>query len=143
MRSSTRRAMSGSITTAARAAGRRRTAIAGLAAIVSLSAAGSAVAAPKPAGPAGPPAFIGKPSVAKPITGVPATPQNPFMGPNQDSAGHNDSWQSDAYRRSGPRGLKPVQRSNDFAGDCVSAAFDRRGRIITVCVNPAADGPVL
>ena len=65
------------------------------------------------------------------------------MGANEDATGHNDSWQSDAYQRSGPLGRKPVLRSNDFPGDCVSVAFDRKGRLITICVNPAAAGPVL
>jgi hypothetical protein len=110
---------------------------------VGLAATGLAGAAEKPAGPAGPPKFVGAPAVAKPITGVAPTPQNPFMGPNQDATGHNDSWQSDAYRRKGPLGRNPVQRSNDFTGDCVSVAFDKQGRLITVCVNPAAPGPVL
>ncbi len=121
----------------------RRTALAGFALSACLVAAGPAAAAPKPAGPAGPATFVGKPSVAKPITGVPAAPQNPFMGPNENATGHDDSWQSDAYRRSGPIGRNPVQRSNDFPGDCVSVAFDKHGRLITACVNPAAAGPVL
>lgn len=102
-----------------------------------------AAAAEKPAGPVGPPAFVGQAAIAKPITGVPASPQDPFMGPNEDSTGHNDSWQSDTYRRQGPLGRKPVRKSNDFPGDCVSVAFDKQGRLITVCVNPAAPGPVL
>src|SRR3954447_17386193 len=100
-------------------------------------------AAEKPAGPAGPPTFIGKPAGAKPIPGIPDSPQNPFMGPNDQSTGHNDSWQSDAYRVAGPLGRKPVLKSNDFPGDCVSVAFDKQGRLVTVCVNPAAPGPVL
>jgi hypothetical protein len=127
----------------ARSRMRRRAACAGAAVLASLAAVTAASATPKPPGPAGPPVFIGKPAIAKPITGVPLPPQNPFMGPNQDSTGHNDSWQSDAYLRAGPLGRHPVLRSNDFVGDCVSDAFDKRGRLITVCVNPAAPGPVL
>lgn len=131
-------------TTARARLARRRTTAAFIAlAAGSLFAAGPASAAPKPPGPVGPPAFVGHEAVAQPITGVPDTPQNPFMGPNQDASGHNDSWQSDAYRRSGPLGHNPVMKSNDFPGDCVSVAFDKLGRLVTVCVNPAAPGPVL
>src|SRR3954451_23124027 len=91
----------------------RRTTAAALALGISLAAPAIAGATDKPAGAAGPSVFVGKASVANPITGIPAAPQNPYMGPNQNSTGHNDSWQSDTYQRSGPVGRNPVMRSND------------------------------
>jgi hypothetical protein len=106
------------------------------------AAAAPAGAAPKPPGPAGPPEFIGKPATPKPITGIPKTPQNPYMAPNGLSSTHNDSWQSDAYAGKGPLGRKPVKRSTEFVGDCISTTFDRKGDMVAICVDPAV-GPTL
>ena len=125
---------------------RRRTStgtVAALAALLATSvAAAPAGAAPKPAGPAGPAEFIGKPATAKPITGIPETAQNPFMAPNGRSSTHNDSWQTDTYTGKGPLGRKLVKRSNDFTGDCISTSFDRKGKMVAICVNPSV-GPTL
>jgi hypothetical protein len=107
----------------------------------SLTAA-PAGAAPKPAGPAGPAEFIGKPAVAKPLKGIPATPQNPYMAGNGKSSTHNDSWQTDAYTGKGPLGKNPVKRSTDFVGDCISTTFDRKGDMVAICVDPSV-GPTL
>jgi len=60
--------------------------------------------------------------------------QNPFMAPNPDSNIHNDTWMTDAYKRSGPLGSAPVTSSNAMqSAVCGSLTFDSAGRIITVC----------
>src|SRR4051794_3840303 len=125
----------------------RRTTSKGAVAVLAAALATAVVAAPagadpKPAGPAGPPEFIGKPATAKPITGVPKTPQNPFMAANGKSSTHNDSWQTDAYTGKGPLGRKPVKKSNAFTGDCISTSFDRQGKMVAICTDPTI-GPTL
>jgi hypothetical protein len=82
-------------------------------------------------------------AVPRPVRGVPRTPQNPFMAPNGRSEIHNDGWQTDAYRSSGPLGRSPQRLFSVVAplGDCGSIAFDRRGRLVSVCVGVA--GPQL
>ena len=110
-------------------------------------ACASSAATPIPAGPATTlPSYVGAPATPKPIKGVPKTAQNPFMAPNDVSSTHDDAWQTDTVRRSGPLGKNPVLTSNSNPapiGDCVSQAFDRKGRMISVCATPALPGPVL
>src|SRR4051794_27260737 len=125
---------------------RRATLASMSAALITVALAGTASAAiPKPPGPPTTlPAFIGTPAVANPIKGSPNPDQNPFMAPNEDASGHNDSWQTDTYRRSGPLGSNPVQASNgSFTGDCVSPTFDADGRLVTICTSPFDPGPFL
>jgi hypothetical protein len=87
------------------------------------------------------PAFIGSPAVAEPITGVPATPRNPFMAPNGESEIHDDGWQSDAYMWAGPLGRSILGGSSLLVRDCGSITFDAAGRILSVCVG--VTGPEL
>jgi hypothetical protein len=124
----------------------RGTLTAACAALIATAIAPAANAAtPIPAGPATTlPAYVGSPATPNPIVGVPQTWRNPFMSANGDSSTHNDSWQTDAYERPGPLGRQPVMASNgSFAGDCISPAFDRRGRVVSICSNPAEPGPTL
>ena len=109
------------------------------------TAAAATAATPIPAGPPTTlPSFAGSAATPNPINGVPHTEQNPFMAANDDSSTHNDGWQTDTYRRSGPLGRNPVLTSNGaFSGDCISPTFDRRGRVISICTNPAQPGPFL
>jgi hypothetical protein len=83
------------------------------------------------------------PATPHPVRGVPPTPQNPFMAPNGRSEIHNDEWQTDAYRWSGPLGRSPQTLFSPVVplGDCGSIAFDRRGRLVSVCVG--VPGPQL
>jgi hypothetical protein len=78
-----------------------------------------------------------------PVTGVPRTPQNPFMAANGRSEIHNDAWQTDVYRSGGPlgRSAKALSASVVPLADCGSIAFDRRGRLLSVCVG--VTGPQL
>jgi hypothetical protein len=80
--------------------------------------------------------------------GVPATPrtmaptvvpQNPAMARNPFSNIHNDTWMTDAYDLPGPVGRAPRATSaTQPAAVCGSLAFDREGRIVTVCPSAAA-----
>lgn len=86
------------------------------------------------------PDYLGDPATANPFRAR-RIPRHPFMAPNGRSNLHNDAFQSDAYRVSGPLGVEPEVSSTLFARECASVAFDRRGRIVTICVG--LDRPVL
>lgn len=78
------------------------------------------------------------------FTGQPATPhrsrpqripRNRFMAANERSNIHDDAYQTDAYNRRGPLGRALTQTSTLLGEECASVTFDRRGRIVTVCVG--------
>jgi hypothetical protein len=87
--------------------------------------------------------FVGHPATPQPVRGIPSTPQNAFMAPNGTSEIHDDEWQTDVNRWGGPLGSKPHQVSNYLAAsgapsigrDCGSITFDRRGRVISICIS--------
>jgi hypothetical protein len=103
-------------------------------------AAAAALALPIPSLPFSP-TFVGAPAEPAPIHGIPPVPQNPFMAANGRSEIHDDAWQTDAYAHGGPLGHSPVTLSTLIMHDCGSIAFDRRGRLVSVCVGIA--GPQL
>ena len=77
---------------------------------------------------------------------APRVPRHPFMAPNGRSNLHNDAYQTDVYRQSGPLGRRIRTKSAFMVGpvlsrECASITFDSRGRIVTVCVG--LDMPVL
>ncbi len=115
------------------------------AALTLLLASGSAAADPIPSvnGPPPAPTYVGHAATAKPITGIPPIPHNPFMAGNGVSEIHDDEWQSDIYTYGGPLGRKPQEASNYLAPgrDCGSVTFDRLGRVISICI--AVPGPTL
>ena len=78
-------------------------------------------------------------AAATPHALVPATgPQNPYMAKDPNSNIHNDTWMTDAYRRSGPLGKNLQATSGAYpASLCASLAFDRKGRIVSVCPSLA------
>ena len=82
-----------------------------------------------------PPPFVGQPATPHPIHGIPPVPRNPFMAPNGRSEIHDDAWQTDAYTWAGPLGRAPITRAATLGRECGSIAFDRRGRIVSVCVG--------
>jgi hypothetical protein len=84
--------------------------------------------------------FTGAPAAADPHRRQ-HIPRHPFMAANEASNIHNDAYQSDTYNRSGPLGSGIAARSALFLRECASVTFDRRGRIVTVCVG--LDHPVL
>jgi hypothetical protein len=87
------------------------------------------------------PTYVGSPATPQPITGIPATPQNPFMAPNGESEIHDDGWQTDVNWWGGPLGKAPQQVSSYLNRDCGSITFDHQGRVISICVG--ASGPEL
>jgi hypothetical protein len=84
--------------------------------------------------------FTGAPAAADPHRRA-RVPRHPFMAPNPGSNIHNDAYQSDVYNRAGPLGVGIAAESALFLRECGSLTFDRRGRIVTVCVG--LDRPVL
>ncbi len=89
------------------------------------------------------PAYRGHPAAPAPIRGIAPVPQNPFMAANGASEIHNDAWQTDAYAGAGPLGRSPQTLSSALVPnrDCGSIAFDRAGRLVSVCVG--ISGPQL
>jgi outer membrane protein assembly factor BamB len=79
--------------------------------------------------------FTGAPATARPL-GTLVSPRHPFMAANGRSNIHDDAYQTDAYAGPGPLGRGLTVRSTLFAAECASVTFDRRGRIVTVCVSP-------
>ncbi len=91
----------------------------------------------------GAPKFIGGPARPQPISAPPLA-QHPFMAANGTSNMHNDAQDTNTYAVSGPLGIHPQITSTARAllgGECASVNFDRRGRIVTVCMSFA--GPKL
>jgi len=80
------------------------------------------------------PAFVGTAAIARPISAA-WIPDHPFMAKNGQSNVHNDAYMSDTYTFGGPEGLDPHTQSSYLGGVCVSVAFDRAGRILTVCLG--------
>jgi hypothetical protein len=85
------------------------------------------------------PDFTGKAFKATPIKGATKAPQNPFMAKDPKSNIHNDTWMTGTYNWPGPLGRNLVSDSGSANnGICSTIAFDKRGRIVTVCVSTIA-----
>jgi hypothetical protein len=84
-----------------------------------------------------PPTYLGHAAKAHRIRHVPRTPRNRFMARNGRSEIHDDAWQTDTYRWSGPLGRTPAVFSSYLppGHDCGSITFDRRGRVVSICVG--------
>ena len=79
------------------------------------------------------PAYVGRPAIVHPIAGM-EVPQHPHLAANGRSSGHNDAWASGAYEGAGPRGERPEVDTAWFGLErCATLAFDRDGRIVTLC----------
>jgi hypothetical protein len=77
--------------------------------------------------------FAAAPAVARPVMPT-RPPQNPYLAPNPNSNIHNDTWMTDAYQRAGPAGRRLVTSFGSYPPSlCGSLAFDRKGRIVSVC----------
>ena len=86
------------------------------------------------------PRFLGRQAVQRPVQ-APLAPQHPFMARDPWGNIHNDAYMTDAYPGPGPLGRDPSSRSTFLSSDCASVTFDRRGRIVTICVG--LDRPTL
>jgi hypothetical protein len=89
--------------------------------------------------------FDGAPAKPDPFS-LPAVPRNPFMAPNGISNLHNDAYQTDTYRWSGPLGRKIKTQSAFYPGtvlsrECASITFDSHRRLVAICVG--LDRPVV
>jgi hypothetical protein len=116
-----------------------------LVAVVALAGVTAAGAAPppipQPAGDlAGLRLFSGHKATPHPVA-APRVPRHPFMAVNGRNAVHNDAYQTDTYRNSGPLGpnLRVFSQSvdgNGGVGSCgITIAFDKRGRLVTTCIS--------
>lgn len=115
--------------------------VAALAAVVAAPAAQAAVPIPQnPAELEGLEAFSGKVAKPRPVF-APRVPRHPFMAANGRNSVHNDAYQTDTYRNSGPLGRRTRIFSQSIdglggLGSCgITIAFDKRGRLITTCIS--------
>ena len=84
--------------------------------------------------------FTGSAAVPRPVP-APAVPRHPFMAANGRSNVHNNAYQTDSYPWSGPLGRDPRVFSQHLGtvGSCgITIAFDRRGRLVTICISGTA-----
>lgn len=86
------------------------------------------------------PSFVGQPATPDPLF-APMIPRHPHEAENGRSGIHDDAYQSDTYRTPGPLGHELTVTSANLDAVCASVTFDRRGRIVTICVSPL--GPTL
>ncbi|MEA2362273.1 MAG: hypothetical protein QOD71_1418 [Thermoleophilaceae bacterium] len=123
-------------------------AIACLSLLAAVAFAPSATAAPTPipqnqAELEGLTVFSGKKAKPHPVA-APRVPRHPFMAPNGRNSVHNDAYQTDTYRNSGPLGgnMRVFSQSIDGAGglgSCgITIAFDKRDRLVTTCISATA-----
>jgi hypothetical protein len=84
--------------------------------------------------------FTGKVAKPRPVF-APRVPRHPFMAANGRNSVHNDAYQTDTYRRSGPLGRRTRTFTQSIdgmggLGSCgITIAFDKRGRLITTCIS--------
>ena len=84
--------------------------------------------------------FLGHPAKARPLKSF-RVPRHPFMAGNGRSNIHDDAYMTDVYDSPGPLGRRMRVRSTFQSSECASVAFDKRGRIVTICVG--LEGPKL
>jgi hypothetical protein len=85
--------------------------------------------------------YEGHPATPHRIRGTGRVPHNRFMAANGASEIHDDAWQTDAYTWAGPLGRSPQRRSTEISRDCGTVTFDRRGRLVSICIG--LSGPQL
>jgi hypothetical protein len=84
------------------------------------------------------PTATGGPVRTQPVRAT-RVPQNPGLARNPRSNIHDDTWMTDSYPFSGPLGRASVLGSGAMPpAVCGSLAFDRRGRIVSVCPSAGA-----
>src|ERR1051325_9605711 len=82
-------------------------------------------------------------ALAAPRIPPPHAPQNPQLARDPNSNIHNDTWMSDAYDRGGPvAGRLTTQLGALPPSVCGSLAFDRRGRVLSVCPSTVTAPPL-
>jgi hypothetical protein len=93
-----------------------------------------------PADLAAAPKFVGHRAAPRPVS-APRIPRHPFMARNGYSNIHDDGYMTDTYTWLGPLGRAMRVRSAAYTDAAFALcggtiAFDRRGRLITVCIAP-------
>ena len=121
--------------------GSRRSFAAVFVAATLASTSAAATTIPSSSGPGTAKPFLGHARPAHPVSFGPRAPRHPYMAANGRSSIHDDAYQSDAYVGRGPLGYAPTVSSTFLVHECASLTFDRRGRIVTVCVG--LERPVL
>jgi hypothetical protein len=107
---------------------------------LTLGPLGAARAAPIPETDTSAPNFLGAPATQNPVFGIAEAPRHPFMAANERSNIHVDAWQTDTNRLPGPLGRDMKRVSTAHNAVCGSVTFDRKGRIVTVCVGLTGPG---
>ncbi len=105
--------------------------------VPAVAAAAGTPAVPIPSDPRDPAvrAFTGSAVAARPYARQ-TIPRNPHMAANERSNIHGDAYQTDAGNTAGPLGRDLQVTSTLLASECASVTFDRRGRLVSVCVSP-------
>jgi len=83
------------------------------------------------------PAGAGSAHLASPLT-RPDVPHHPFMAPHGASCMHVDPATTNTYPGPGPLGVDPQVDSRAMGllgGECPTMNFDRKGRVVAVCVR--------
>ena len=80
------------------------------------------------------PSYTGHPAVPHQVKAG-RIPHNRFMAANGRSEIHDDAWQTDSIPFGGPLGHSPKTFSALLQRDCGSIAFDRKGRIVSICIG--------
>jgi hypothetical protein len=83
------------------------------------------------------PATHGAAHIPAPLA-APRVDAHPYMAAHGASSMHVDSFTTNAYVYAGPLGRAPQvasRRMGFLGGECPTINFDRRGRIVTVCVR--------
>jgi len=89
------------------------------------------------------PTFLGQAGAGARVDAA-VVPRHPFMARNGRSNLHDDAYMTDTYTRKGPVGHAMERRSLFTGGGvCASVTFDRRGRILTVCITNNGVTPYL
>ncbi|MFG2206862.1 hypothetical protein [Streptomyces sp. NPDC048638] len=107
-----------------------------LPATVALAPAAQAAGIPPAPGHRLVPGYEGAPATADPLPADQAPPQHPYLAPNGRAGMHGDGASSDTHPFPGPLGDHPAVSSRRMAalgGECATVAFDRGGRLLTVC----------
>jgi hypothetical protein len=87
----------------------------------------------------------GQAHLATPLA-EPTVPPHPFMAPHGASCMHVDPGTTNTYAWPGPLGVTPQVDSRQMGllgGECPTMNFDRRGRIVAVCVRDRRPSLVL
>jgi hypothetical protein len=84
--------------------------------------------------------FVGHPAKAHPLKSF-RVPRHPFMARNGRSNLHDDAYMTDSYKFPGPLGRRMKVKSTLHGAECASVSFDKKGRLVTICVG--LEGPKL